>query len=107
MANLIDNAAKYSPPQSEVLLELQIEGQVAVISVSDNGPGIPPEEQSQIFEKFYRLDSGDAKETYGYGLGLYLCRRLVEAMNGNIWVESEPGEGATFHFALPLVASPT
>ena len=104
VANLMDNAAKYSPPHSEVVLDVQIKGQEAVISVSDSGPGIPPEEHLHIFEKFHRLDSGDAKETYGYGLGLYLCRRLVEAMNGRIWVESDPGQGATFRFALPLVA---
>lgn len=106
VANLVDNAAKYSPPRSEVILEVHTEGQEAVISVSDSGPGIPPEEHGHIFEKFHRLDSGDAKETYGYGLGLYLCRRLVESMNGRIWVESEPGHGATFRFSLPLVAPP-
>jgi len=104
VANLVDNAAKYSPPRSEVVLDVHTEGQEAVFSVSDSGPGIPPKEHSHIFEKFHRLDSGDARETYGYGLGLYLCRRLVEAMEGRIWVESEPGHGATFHFTLPLVA---
>lgn len=106
VTNLVDNAAKYSPPRSEVVIEVHSEGQEAVISVSDSGPGIPPEELGNIFEKFHRLDSGDAKETYGYGLGLYLCRRLVEAMDGRIWVESEPGHGATFRFALPLVTPP-
>jgi signal transduction histidine kinase len=106
VANLVDNAAKYSPPRSEVALEVHIEGQEAVLSVSDSGPGIPPEEHDYIFEKFHRLDSSDAKETYGYGLGLYLCRHLVEAMNGRIWVESEPGHGSTFRFALPLVVTP-
>jgi signal transduction histidine kinase len=106
VANLMDNATKYSPPHSEVVLDVQIKGQEVVISVRDSGPGIAPEEHSHIFEKFHRLDSGDAKETYGYGLGLYLCRRLVEAMHGRIWVESEPGQGATFSFALPLVAPP-
>jgi len=103
VTNLVDNATKYSPPRSEVILDLYTEGQEAVISVSDSGPGIPAEEHSHIFEKFHRLDLGDAKETYGYGLGLYLCHRLVEAMNGRIWVESEPGQGATFRFTMPLV----
>jgi len=103
VANLVDNAAKYSPPCSEVVLQVNTEGQEAVISVSDSGPGIPPEEHDHIFDKFHRLDTGDAKETYGYGLGLYLCRRLLEAMDGRIWVESEPGCGTTFRFALPLV----
>lgn len=104
VANLVDNAAKYSPLGSKVVLEVYVEGQEAVLAVSDSGSGIPPEEHSRIFEKFHRLDSDDAKETYGYGLGLYLCRLLVEAMNGRIWVESEPGQGATFRFALPLAA---
>lgn len=107
VANLVDNAAKYSPPGSEVVLQVVTEGREAVISVSDSGPGIPPEEHGHIFDKFHRLDTGDAKETYGYGLGLYLCRRLVEAMEGRIWVESEPGCGTTFRFALPLVTITT
>jgi signal transduction histidine kinase len=102
VANLVDNATKYSPPPSEVVLVVQTQGQEAVLSVSDSGPGIPPEEHDYIFEKFHRLDTGDAKKTYGYGLGLYLCRRLVEAMDGRIWVESEPGEGAQFIFTLPV-----
>jgi signal transduction histidine kinase len=103
LSNLLDNAAKFSPKQSEIVVAVTTAGQEAIVAVSDSGPGIPAEEQSYIFEKFHRLDSGDAKETYGYGLGLYLCRRLVEAMEGRIWVESEPGRGATFRFTLPLV----
>jgi signal transduction histidine kinase len=106
VANLVENAVKYSPPGSAVVLEVASAGQAAVLSVSDRGPGIPPEEQTQIFEKFHRLDTGDAKATYGYGLGLYLCRRLVEAMDGRIWVESEPGHGATFHVSLPVAVPP-
>jgi signal transduction histidine kinase len=103
IANLVDNAVKYSPEDGEVAVAVEVRGdREGVVSVHDSGPGIPPEEQSRIFEKFHRLDSSDAKETYGYGLGLYLCRRLVEAMDGRIWVESEPGHGATFRFALPL-----
>ncbi len=102
IANLMDNAVKYSPKNSGVMLAVDIQDQEAIVSVSDDGPGIPPEEQNRVFEKFHRLDSGDSKETYGYGLGLYLCRRLVEAMGGRIWVESESGRGATFRFALPV-----
>lgn len=102
IANLLDNAAKYSPPQSEIVLEVDTIDRAGVVSVRDIGPGIPLEEQDKIFEKFYRIDQGDARETYGYGLGLFLCRRLVEAMNGRIWVESEVGQGATFRFSLPL-----
>jgi signal transduction histidine kinase len=106
VANLVENAAKYSPPRSDVFLNVHVQGQEAIVSVADSGPGIPPEEQAHIFEKFHRIDTGDAKETFGYGLGLYLCRCLVEAMAGRIWVESEPGHGATFCFALPLVEIP-
>jgi signal transduction histidine kinase len=102
IANLLDNAAKYSPAQSEIVLEVETIDRAGVVSVRDTGPGIPREEQDKIFEKFYRLDQGDARETYGYGLGLFLCRQLVEAMNGRIWVDSEEGQGATFRFSLPL-----
>ncbi len=103
IVNLVDNAVKYSPQDSEVAVTVEVrEEREGVVSVSDSGPGVPPQEQSRIFEKFHRLDAGDSKETYGYGLGLYLCRRLVETMGGRIWVESEPSQGATFRFALPL-----
>lgn len=102
ITNLVDNAVKYAPEDGEVLVAVEVRDGEGILSVSDSGPGIPSEEQGRIFEKFHRLDSGDSKETYGYGLGLYLCRRLVEAMGGRIWVESEPGQGATFRFALPL-----
>lgn len=102
IANLIDNAVKYSPENSDVTVSIDLDGKEGILSVSDHGPGIPIEEQSRLFQKFSRLDSEDNKETYGYGLGLYLCRRLIEAMNGRIWVESRPRQGATFRFALPL-----
>lgn len=107
IANLIDNAVKYSPENSEVTVSMGLHGEEGILSVSDHGPGIPVEEQSHLFQKFYRLDSRDDKETYGYGLGLYLSRRLIEGMNGKIWVESEPGHGATFRFALPLANKST
>lgn len=102
LTNLVDNAVKYSPEDSEVTLSVDIKEDQGVLSVSDRGPGIRVEDQPRLFQKFYRLDSGDDKETYGYGLGLYLCRRLVEEMHGRIWVESNPGYGATFRLTLPL-----
>jgi len=71
------------------------------LSVTDYGPGIPPGEQERIFEKFHRLERGDAQETYGHGLGLYFCRKLVEAQGGRIWVECAPGRRTTFAFTLP------
>lgn len=105
IANLIDNAVKYSPENSEVTISIERNEAEGILSVSDHGPGIPIEEQPHLFQKFYRLDSQDDKETYGYGLGLYLSRRLIEGMHGRIWVESQPGYGATFRFALPLAAN--
>jgi signal transduction histidine kinase len=102
IANLVDNAVKYSPENSEVTVSIELCGDNGVLSIANSGPGIRVEAQPRLFQKFYRLDTGDDKETYGYGLGLYLCRRLVEGMNGKIWVESAAGHGAIFRFTLPL-----
>ncbi|HLC04142.1 MAG TPA: HAMP domain-containing sensor histidine kinase [Anaerolineales bacterium] len=102
LTNLLDNAVKYSPSGGPIRLRAVKRDAEAELSVHDAGPGIPLEEQSRIFEKFHRLDAGDSQETYGHGLGLYLSRRLTEAMGGRIWVESVPGEGSAFHVALPL-----
>lgn len=104
ISNLLDNAVKYTPPGSDISLSIEVQGNDSILAVKDQGPGIPAGERGRIFEKFHRLDATDSKETYGYGLGLYICRRLVEAMQGRIWVESQSGEGATFKVALPLVA---
>lgn len=100
--NLIDNAIKYSPDCATIHVDADANGQFAVVSVSDQGIGIPEEELAKIFDKFHRVDRRDASETYGHGLGLYICRRLVEAQGGQIWVDSVLGEGSTFRFTLPL-----
>ena len=102
--NLLDNAVKYSPAGTriEIGFALATEGKV-VLSVHDYGDGIPPEYQARIFERFYRLNGGDAQIVYGHGLGLYITKLLVGAMGGQIWVESEPGKGSRFAFTLPLV----
>jgi signal transduction histidine kinase len=65
--------------------------------------GIGPEFQTKIFQRFYRIDGGDAQRVYGHGLGLYIAGTLVEAMNGEIWVESEVGKGSYFAFCLPIM----
>jgi PAS domain S-box-containing protein len=102
--NLIDNSIKYSSPGAriEITAEAAEEGFVT-IAVRDQGPGIAPEHQSRIFERFYRVDGSDSQSVYGQGLGLYIARRLVEAMGGEIWVESELGEGSRFAFTLPMM----
>lgn len=100
--NLIDNAIKYSPEGATIYVDADANGQNAVVSVSDQGIGIPAEELDKIFDKFHRVDRRDASESYGHGLGLYICRRLVQAQGGQIWVDSVLGEGSTFRFSLPL-----
>jgi signal transduction histidine kinase len=103
--NLLSNALKYSPTHRPVLLFCQRDRQQARLSVQDYGPGISPEDQPRLFQRFVRLGREINSQERGSGLGLYISRRLIEAMGGRIWVESSgiPGEGAAFHFALPLV----
>jgi PAS domain S-box-containing protein len=100
--NLIDNAIKYSPEGTPIRLEVETDGKYATVLVSDRGIGIPSDEVDKIFDKFHRVDRSDRAETYGHGLGLYICRRLIEAQGGHISVESVLGEGSTFRFTLPL-----
>jgi two-component system phosphate regulon sensor histidine kinase PhoR len=103
LANLIDNAVKYSPAGSRVDVEVQREDGRIRFSVRDRGPGIPPAEREHVFEKFYRLDPNHQHGVGGSGLGLYICRQLVSSMQGRIWVESEPQQqGSTFAFDLPI-----
>jgi signal transduction histidine kinase len=100
MANLIDNACKYSPGGSKVKVFARRNDEGILVSISDQGPGIPLEYHESLFEPFNRL--GNEKNTKGIGLGLVVCKHLVEAHNGRIWVESKPGEGSTFGFNIPL-----
>lgn len=102
LVNLLDNADKYSPPGGEVSLEVRAEQTEVTISVRDCGPGLPLEEYERVFDKFYRTDSSDSQVAYGYGLGLYVCRRLVEAQGGRIWAENHPDGGSVFSFTLPV-----
>lgn len=102
LANLIDNAVKYSPDGGTIRLSARKSDNRLIISVSDPGVGIPAKELHKIFEKFHRVDRGDARTTYGHGLGLYISKRLIESHGGDIWVESRVGEGSTFSFTLPL-----
>lgn len=102
LMNLLDNAYKYSDPGSTIRVGTELINNQIVISVGDQGKGIPPQELEKIFDKFHRVERGDARETYGYGLGLYISRKLIESMGGRLWVESELGSGSTFYFSLPL-----
>jgi PAS domain S-box-containing protein len=100
IANLIENAIKYTP-KGDVVIDVGGDSEHVLISVADSGIGIPREDQGHLFQKFYRVDNSDTREIGGTGLGLYLCRRLTEAMNGRIWVESEYKQGSTFYVELP------
>jgi len=102
LTNLVDNAIKYSPQGGRIELGLEVDGGSARFTVRDEGLGIPLGEQRRIFEKFYRLDPDHRRGVGGSGLGLYICRELVRSMNGRIWVDSDPGKGATFTFELPV-----
>ncbi len=101
LVNLLDNAIKYSPDGGEVRIRLKQAGDGCLIEVSDKGLGIPSSEREKIFEKFYRLDPQQTKGVGGSGLGLYICRELVERMEGELSVDSEPGIGSRFIVALP------
>lgn len=101
LANLLSNAAKFSPPGSEVRIEACRQAGVVRISVIDRGRGIAPEFRARIFEKFAQAESGDARRKGGSGLGLAITKGLVEAMGGRIGFDSESGRGTTFWVELP------
>jgi len=106
IANLVDNAVKYSPEGGPIIVRVR-GGDVLTVSVADRGVGISPEEAERLFERFYRVDSSLARATKGLGLGLSICKGLVEAHGGRIWVESAgPGQGSTFSSTLPRLAGP-
>ncbi len=102
--NLVENAIKYTI-QGEIIVDISGNDDHVVISVKDSGIGIPAEDMSHLFQKFYRVDNKDTREIGGTGLGLYLCRRLAEIMGGRIWAESVYGNGSTFFVELPRVSN--
>jgi two-component system, OmpR family, sensor histidine kinase KdpD len=103
LLNLLDNALKYTPPGSPIELSGQARGREVVVSVADRGPGLPPGDEKRVFDKFYRAQP---KTSGGVGLGLTICRGIVEAHAGRIWAENRPSGGARFSFTLPLDGQP-
>jgi len=99
--NLISNAVKYTPPNGKIRVTLHVEQKQLILRVSDDGPGIPLEEQGRIFEKFYRA-SNVGRDIQGTGLGLAIVKTIVDNHRGRIWVDSKPGEGSVFTVVLPV-----
>ena len=107
LLNLSINALKYSPPSTPITFSAHptFDSPCSVImKVADKGKGIPPHQQARLFERFVRLERDINSSVRGSGLGLYISRRLLETMDGKIWLESSgiPGEGSTFYIQLPL-----
>jgi signal transduction histidine kinase len=109
LLNLIDNAVKYSPSDTEIKVGVRSFGDRAIVEICDRGVGIPLAQQGRIFERFYRVDEarsrsvspGESLATGGTGLGLSIVKTLVEGMGGTVTVRSKPGEGSTFGVILP------
>jgi two-component system, OmpR family, clock-associated histidine kinase SasA len=104
MINLLDNAIKYTPEHGTIQIAvLHRTTQKVQVSIGDDGPGIPEENQQSIFEDRFRLKRDEGKD--GYGIGLGLCKRVVQAHYGQIWVDSSPNQGSCFHFTLPVYSA--
>ncbi len=105
IANLLDNALKYSPNGGTIRVSLENRGDVVLLSVKDPGIGIPADQQEHLFERYFRARNVSTHSYGGLGLGLYICHDIVERHHGRIWVESEVGRGSTFHVALPTLGA--
>ena len=99
--NLLDNAAKFSPPGTAIDVEAEVAADELVISVRDRGPGISPEHWSRVFERFYKVDRARPREAGGFGLGLAITKHLVQVLGGRIWTEAAREGGQVFYIALP------
>ena len=101
LTNLVENAMKCSQEDTQITIEANPNGNNVIISVTDEGIGIPPELHQKVFDRFYQIDDPETGHKRGTGLGLSICRGIVEAHDGKIWVESEPRKGAKFSFSIP------
>ena len=114
LTNLLSNANKYTPTEGQITINAKMDKvpseakgapEVVCVSVSDTGFGISPSEQQEIFQKFFRSEDKNVRESPGTGLGLNITRHLVEMQGGRIWFESEPGKGTSFYFTIPVAAN--
>ena len=102
--NLIENAINYSPRAGKIFVSINenIDKQEIEFQIKDNGIGIPKNQQSRIFTKFFRAENAIKAEPVGSGFGLFINKNIIEAHRGKIWFESKDGEGTTFHFTIPI-----
>jgi PAS domain S-box-containing protein len=105
LRNLVENAVKYTPTGGPIIISARVIPDSVEISVADRGIGIEAEQLENIFDRFYQVDSASTRKVGGSGLGLSICKAIVEAHGGRIWAESQPGVGSTFHFTLPQADS--
>jgi two-component system sensor histidine kinase KdpD len=104
LINVLDNAIKYTPPGSPLSLAAWATDGAVTVEVADQGPGLPPGEEQRVFDKFYRAQRPG--ESGGAGLGLTICRGIIEAHGGHIWAENRPSGGTALRFTLPLTGTP-
>ncbi|MFD0750542.1 PAS domain-containing protein [Mucilaginibacter calamicampi] len=102
VTNLISNAIKYSPKGKSVEITCELVGDKVHVSVKDEGIGLSTEDKAKVFERYFRVESSNTRHISGFGIGLYLSAEIIHRHDGEIWVDSEPGEGSTFYFSLPL-----
>jgi PAS domain S-box-containing protein len=102
ISNLISNAIKYSAKGTMIVVNCEITGNHAQVSVSDEGVGINQQDIEKLFERYYRVESDDTRHISGFGIGLYLSAEIIKQHKGKIWVDSQPGKGSTFYFSLPI-----
>jgi two-component system phosphate regulon sensor histidine kinase PhoR len=103
LVNLLHNAVKFSASGTEVVVRAVVDGSELIVSVADQGSGIPKADLDRIFERFYKADKARVRGVGGTGLGLAIARHIAEGHGGRLWVESEEGRGSTFSLAIPWV----
>ncbi len=101
--NLVSNAIAFTPEGGKITIDLRREGDFALTNITDTGVGIPVDQQSQVFNRFFRGTNVLTLEATGTGLGLFISKAFIEASGGKIWFKSEPNKGSTFYFTLPIV----
>jgi signal transduction histidine kinase len=103
ISNFISNAIKYSPKATHIEVACITKDKQVIVSVKDEGLGIKPDDLDKIFDRYYRVEADQTRHISGFGIGLYLSSEIIQRHGGKVWAESEPGQGSTFYFSIPLV----